>query len=214
MEYIDGSSLEDIVEKCGPMDITRTAHYIRQAALGLQHLHERRVVHRDIKPADILVDRRGMVKIIDMGFARLIADTNELRPGKYDGEVLGTADYMAPEQAIDPQAVDARADIYSLGATFYYCLAGDTPFGEGTLPQKVIWHQTRKPEPIRQLRPEVPKELERLIAHMMAKDPAQRPQTPQEVADALAPYTVEPVAPPPEEEMPWDSPAVRNILGQ
>jgi serine/threonine protein kinase len=207
MEYVDGSSLEAIVEKCGPMDVTRTAHYFRQAALGLQYLYERGIVHRDIKPADILVDRTGIVKIIDMGLVRAVVDVNEMRLDKYHGEILGTPDYISPEQTIDPRTVDTRADIYSLGATFYFCLAGHSPFGKGTVAQKVLWHQTRRPKPIRLLRRDVPKELEGLIENMMAKDPAQRPQTPQEVADALAPFTTQPIAPPPENEMPRLSPA-------
>jgi serine/threonine protein kinase len=206
LEYVDGSSLEEIVQKRGQMDVTRVAHYVRQAALALQHVHERGVVHRDVKPAEILVDRRGGVKLIDMGLARIVPDGISAPTGRYDGAMLGTPDYMAPEQAVDPR-VDIRADIYGLGATFYFCLTQRTPLEGGTAAETLPGQQTRQPEPIRQLRPEVPDGLAALIERMMAKDPAWRPQTSQEVAAALAPYTAEPIGPPPEDEMPRLSPA-------
>jgi serine/threonine protein kinase len=208
MEYVDGSSLQWIGERCGPMAVLRAAHYIRQAALGLQHAHEcAGIVHRDIKPSDILVERSGCVKIIDLGSACFSREEGVVRATSPGEVLLGTPDYMAPEQACDPGSVDIRADIYSLGATFYFCLTRFAPFQEGTAAQKLVWHQTRQPKPIRQLRPRVREGLAALIERMMAKDPAQRPQTPQEVVDALAPYTVEPIGPPPEDEMPRLSPA-------
>ena len=154
MEHVDGASLQEIIKKTGPMDVLRACHYIRQAALGLQHAHETAgLVHRDIKPGNILVDRNGIVKILDMGLARFFHDEEDILTKKYDENVLGTADYLAPEQALDSHAVDIRADIYSLGATFYFCLTGRTPFAEGTVAQKLIWHQTRQPKPIRDAAP-------------------------------------------------------------
>jgi eukaryotic-like serine/threonine-protein kinase len=208
MEHVDGSSLQEIVKKTGPMDVLRACHYIRQAALGLQHAHQTAgIVHRDIKPGNILVDRNGVVKILDMGLARFFHDDEDSLSRKFEDDVLGTADYLAPEQALDSHSVDIRADIYSLGATFYFCLTGRTPFTDGTIAQKLIWHQTRQPKPIRPLRPEVPESVAAIVDKMMAKDAAQRPQTPQEVADALAPWTQTPIPPPPEHEMPQLSPA-------
>ncbi len=208
MEHVDGSSFQEIVKKAGPMDVLRACHYIRQAALGLQHAHETAgIVHRDIKPGNILVDRNGIVKILDMGLARFFHDEEDVLTKKYDENVLGTADYLAPEQALDSHSVDIRADIYSLGATFYFCLTGRTPFAEGSVAQKLIWHQTRQPKSIRQLRPETPESIAALVERMMAKDPAQRPQSPMEVADAIAPWTQTPIPPPPEHEMPQLSPA-------
>jgi hypothetical protein len=148
------------------------------------------------------VDRNGIVKVLDMGLARFFHDEEDILTKKYDENVLGTADYLAPEQALDSHTVDIRADIYSLGATFYFCLTGRTPFTEGTIAQKLIWHQTRQPKPIRQIRPEVPEGVVAIIEKMMAKDPGQRYQTPLKVAEVLLPFTQTPIPPPPESEMP------------
>lgn len=208
MEYVDGASLQEIIKKTGPMDVTRAAHYIRQSAFGLQHAHETAgLVHRDIKPGNILVDRNGIVKVLDMGLARFFHDTEDVLTKKYDENVLGTADYLAPEQALDSHSVDIRADIYSLGATFYFCLTGRTPFSEGTVAQKLIWHQTRQPKAVRSIRPEVDEGLVAVLDRMMAKDPAQRYATPIDVAEALAPWTKTAIPPPPDLEMPQLSPA-------
>ena len=203
MEHVDGASLQEIIKRAGPMSPLRAAHYMRQAAAGLQHAHETAaLVHRDIKPGNVLVDRNGIVKILDMGLARLTLDEEDILTKKYDENVLGTADYLAPEQALDSHSVDIRADIYSLGATFYFTLTGRTPFAEGTVAQKLIWHQTRQPKAIRSIRPEVPEELVAVLEKMMAKDPAHRYQTPQAVVDALQPWTQSQIPPPPEIEMP------------
>jgi serine/threonine protein kinase len=208
MEHVDGSSLQEIIKRAGPMDVIRAAHYIRQAALGLQHAHETAaLVHRDIKPGNILVDRNGIVKVLDMGLARLLHDEDDQLTKEHNDSVLGTADYLAPEQALDSHEVDIRVDVYSLGATFYFCLTGRTPFAEGSVAQKLIWHQTRAPKPIRSFRPEVPDGIIAIIDRMMAKDPNLRYQTPQEVADALLAWTQTPIPPPPENEMPRFSPA-------
>jgi serine/threonine protein kinase len=203
MEHVDGSSLQEVIKKAGPMDVLRACHYMRQAAMGLQHAHETAgLVHRDIKPGNILIDRNGIVKILDMGLARFFHDEDDILTKKYDENVLGTADYLAPEQALDSHSVDIRADIYSLGATFYFCLTGKTPFAEGTVAQKLIWHQTRQPKPLKTIRPEIPEGVAAIVERMMAKDVGQRYQMPQQVADALAQWTLTPIAPPPELEMP------------
>src|SRR5262249_46322654 len=156
----------------------------------------------DIKPGNVLVDRCGTVKILDMGLARFFHDEEDILTKKYDENVLGTADYLAPEQALDSHGVDIRADIYSLGATFYFVLTGRTPFNGGRVAKNPSGPQARQPKPIRTLRPEVPEGLTTIIERMMAKDPAQRFQTPAEVAEALAPWTRTPIGPPPEAEMP------------
>ena len=210
MEYVDGVSLQELVKRRGPLDPTRAAHYIHQAAVGLEHAHEAGLVHRDVKPANLLVDRAGVVKILDLGLARFFKDTRESLTQKYDGNaVLGTADYLAPEQAVDSHNVDIRCDIYSLGVTFYFLLAGRSPFQEGSVAEKLIWHQVRRPTPIRELRPEVPEGLAEVLDKMIAKDPAQRYQTPAELAEALAPFTQEPIDPPSAEELPQITPGAR-----
>src|SRR2546422_8098494 len=164
MEYVDGASLQDIIRKTGPMNPTRACHYLYWSAIGLQHAHAAGLIHRDIKPGNILVDRQGVVKILDLGLARFFNDDQDLLTKKYDESVLGTADYLAPEQAIDSHTVDGRADIYSLGATFYFLLAGQAPFAEGSVAQKLLWHQNRAPKPIREVRPEVPEPIARVVA--------------------------------------------------
>jgi serine/threonine protein kinase/WD40 repeat protein len=203
LEYVDGVSLQDLVKRRGPLDVARACHYIRQAAYGLQHAHEAGLVHRDIKPGNLLVDRGGVIKLLDMGLARFFHDDRDELTKHYDANsVLGTADYLAPEQAVDSHGVDIRADIYSLGITFYFLLTGQTPFQDGTVAQKLIWHQVRQPKPIQSLRPEVPEEVAALIAKMISKDPAQRPQTPLAVAEALSPWTRAAIDPPHADDLP------------
>jgi serine/threonine protein kinase len=201
MEYVDGTSFQEIVKAHGPMDVCRAAHYLSQAAVGLQHAHVTAgLVHRDIKPPNILVDRRGVVKILDMGLARFSHDHDDILTMK--DTFVGTADYLAPEQALDSHRVDIRADIYSLGATFYFILSANTPFPKGSVAQKLIWHQKRQPTPIQQVRPEVPEGIAAVLAKMMAKDPADRYQTPESLLNDLAPFVQTPIGPPPEQEMP------------
>ncbi len=211
LEYVEGASLQDIVKRGGPMDVTRAAHYVRQAALGLHHAHLAGVVHRDVKPANLLLDHDGVVKILDMGLARFFHDEEDGLTRQHDERsILGTADYLAPEQAIDSHSVDIRADLYSLGTTFYFLLAGRPPFGEGTVAPKLLWHQMKPPEPVRDVRPEAPEGLAAVVAKMMAKDREQRYQTPAEVYEALAPWTQTPIPPPPEEEMPKSGRRLRS----
>jgi serine/threonine protein kinase len=211
MEYVDGTNLQRLVRKRGPLEINRAGHYICQAALGLQHAYEVGWIHRDIKPANLLVDRQGVVKILDMGLARLFQD--EVDPtGDIDQNcVMGTADFLAPEQTLGNQDVDIRCDIYSLGATFYYCVTGRPPFDEGTVNQKLVWHQVRQPKRVRSLRPDLPEAIAAVIEKMMAKDPQRRYQTPAAVIDALVPLVQMPVALPLPEEMPPISRVVQHV---
>ena len=165
------------------------------------------IIHRDIKPANILVDRSGVIKILDMGLARFFHEEDDGITRKYDENVLGTADYLAPEQAIDSHGVDIRADLYSLGGTFYYLLAGSAPFPDGSIAQKLLWHQTREPKSIRSIRPEVPEEIVVIVERLMKKDANARYQTPAELMAALSPWVQNPISPPSDKELPRLSPA-------
>jgi serine/threonine protein kinase len=207
MEFVDGPSLVDIVRKRGPLPVPRACNYIRQAALGLHHAHLAGLVHRDIKPGNILVDRSGVVKVLDLGLARFFRDQlDDITKRFDDNTALGTVDFLAPEQALDSHQVDCRADIYSLGATFYALLSGRTPFGPGTSMQKMLRHQLQKPEPLPQLRPDIPEGLAAVIEKMMAKVPEERYPSAAEVHQALAAWDTEALHPPADEELPQLSP--------
>jgi eukaryotic-like serine/threonine-protein kinase len=208
MDYVDGSNLLDIVKKFGPMDIERAVSYARQTALGLDYAFRSGLIHRDIKPGNVLIDRKGHARLLDMGLARFYKDHGDQLTLKYDDKiVLGTADYVAPEQVANSHSVDIRADIYGLGATLYFLLAGHPPFPVGTVSQKLLWHRTKEPTPIQQVRPEVPAGLAAIVGRMMAKDPKARYQTPAQVAAELEAWMSPAVTLPPEEEMPQLSPA-------
>jgi serine/threonine protein kinase len=217
MEYVDGTSLQEIVARYvlerRLFDPIRAAHYIAQAALGLQHGHELGMVHRDIKPGNLLLDRQGCIKVLDMGLARFFNKQQDCVTEKYEEKcVLGTADYLAPEQAVS-NIVDIRADIYSLGATFYFLLTGQPPFPEGTVTAKLVAHQTRQPRPVESFRKDVPPRMLQVLQIMMAKNPADRFQQPLEVAEALSEWAHQPIDPPPAREMPQHCPLVRMIAG-
>src|SRR5262249_1576236 len=167
-----------------------------------QHAHESGLVHRDIKPGNLLLDRQGLVKILDMGLARFFHEDSAAFIKEYEvGYIIGTGDYIAPEQIVDSR-VDIRADIYSLGGTMYYLLTRKSPFQEGTNAQKIIWHQVRHPKSLRVLRPDVPEEMLRVFERIIAKEPGRRFQTPKELADALEPFARGPIAPPTPDELP------------
>jgi serine/threonine protein kinase len=190
MEYVDGQDLQTVINKYGAMPYGRACNYIAQAALGLQHAHEKGLVHRDIKPANLLVDKEGVVKILDLGLATFNSEHEEKDnlTARFDkGAVLGTADFMAPEQVLESSNVDIRADIYSLGVTLYTLVNGKPPFG-GSCTQKLVGHTTIKPASLTEIRREIPKALSVIVDRMIAKDPAQRFQTPAEVVDALQPW--------------------------
>jgi serine/threonine-protein kinase len=197
MEYVEGTDLGKVLAKHGPFPVPYACDCARQAALALQHAHERGLVHRDIKPANLLLVKggsqaggRGLIKVLDMGLARLRYDPAN-RGSKaltQIGTVMGSPDYIAPEQILDAHAVDTRADIYSLGCTLYHLLTGRPPFPEGGWAEKLRLHKSAEPRPVRELRPEVSPELAAVIARMMAKRPEQRYQTPAETVAALEPF--------------------------
>jgi hypothetical protein len=193
MEYVDGPSLQQLVQARGPLPVGLACDLMRQAAEALQYAHEKGMVHRDIKPANLLVASLSsptpLVKVIDFGLARLHRlgtaspeGTIKVEPGT----VLGTLDYIAPEQAENIHAADIRSDLYSLGCSFYYTLTGQVPFPGGNPLQKLMRHLTGEVPPVERLRPEVPAAVAAVVRRLMAKDPGQRFQTPAEVAEELA----------------------------
>jgi serine/threonine-protein kinase len=169
MEYVEGRDLQTIVQEEGPLDFARAANYTRQAAEGLEHAHQAGLIHRDVKPANLLIDQNNVVKVLDLGLARFSREDESSLTLAYQENVLGTADYLAPEQAVDSHGVDARADIYSLGCTLYFLLTGHPPFPEGTLPQRLLAHQRTPPPDVRADRPEAPEDLVAICTKMMAK---------------------------------------------
>ena len=168
MEFVDGVTFHDLVARSGPLEPNRAAHYLWQSANGLSYLHDRGMIHRDVKPANVLVDRQGVVKILDLGLVRSETDVENLTQGE-GVKILGTADYLPPEQAIDCSAVDRRADIYGLGATAYYLLTGRPPFVGEKVAQKLIAHQMQAVTPVRAVRPEVPEGLSAAVTRMLAQ---------------------------------------------
>ncbi|HKB40836.1 MAG TPA: serine/threonine-protein kinase, partial [Gemmataceae bacterium] len=205
MEFVEGTDLGKVVQLSGPLPVGEACDYIRQVASGLQYAHTMGLVHRDIKPANLfLITPPGydkpapgvawkrpadpVIKILDWGLARLQVPgeaPDVVSTGSEKGMLIGTADYIAPEQASDPHLVDIRADIYSLGCTFYYLLTGQPPFPGSSLMQKILQHQQAEPPPIRSVRPDVPEELATILQKMVAKQPETRYQIPLAVSVPL-----------------------------
>jgi serine/threonine-protein kinase len=202
MEYVEGIDLKRLVQTGGRLAVPLACEYIRQAALGLQHAHERGLVHRDLKPGNLLLSKAygaeahggssvGLIKILDLGLALLQSQDQGRYPSTdltKSGALIGTPDYMAPEQAIDPRAVDIRADLYSLGCTLYFLLTGRAPFEDASMLEKLYRHKFESPTPLDALRPDVPVEVAAVIGKLMAKEQEDRYQVPAEVAQALAPF--------------------------
>ena len=186
MEFVEGLDTARLVTEAGPIAPPQAAELIRQAAAGLQHAHKAGLVHRDVKPGNLLVDTEGTVKLLDLGLVSAFDDKRD-DSLTVDQDQLGTVDYIAPEQAIDSHDVDPRADVYSLGATFYAILTGQPLYPNKSTAQKLILHQSEMPQPIRELRAEVPEELAAVVARMLAKSPDDRPQSMEEVQQLLQP---------------------------
>jgi serine/threonine protein kinase len=214
MELIDGIDLSRLVGQTGPLPIALACDFIRQAAVGLHHAHEQGFVHRDIKPQNLLVAPRGAnrveqagvdppnpivaaqryiggtVKILDMGLIRL-APVSGAQPElalTQNGVVIGTMDYLSPEQALNSHLVDHRADVYSLGCTLYHLLAGQPPFPGGLPLDKLLRHQTEQPRSLGKVRRDIPPDVDKIVLRMLAKRPEDRPPTAADVAIALAPF--------------------------
>jgi eukaryotic-like serine/threonine-protein kinase len=185
-EFVQGTNLRELVEKQGPLPIEQALNYTLQVAQALEHAAGRDVVHRDIKPSNVLVTPAGEIKVVDMGLARLHQMESSSDDLTASGVTLGTFDYISPEQARDPRMADSRSDIYSLGCTLYYMLAGRPPFPDGTALQKLLWHSGEDPPDPRLFRPELPTQVIRLLEKMLAKRPTQRPQSPRELIGEIS----------------------------
>jgi len=211
MEYVEGIDLTKYVKNHGPMAVPQACDAIRQAALGLQHAFERGMVHRDIKPSNLLYTPRGQVKVLDLGLAMLTVGRmpggDDAHRVTQDGFVLGTPDFLAPEQAQNPMGVDIRADIYALGATLYFLLTGKPPFDGANPTEKLLKHVTAPAPSVMALRPDVPPQLDGILRWMMAKQPHERPQTPSQVAMTLLPF-----CPPQSGSFPMPGPALNTPI--
>jgi len=185
-EYIEGTNIRDLVYDQGPLPIAEAANYTQQIAGALIHAFQREVVHRDIKPSNIIITPQGQAKLVDMGLARYEPLERTEHDVTESGVTLGTFDYIAPEQAKNPRDADVRSDIYSLGCTLYFMLAGQPPFPRGTALQKVLAHQGEAPPDVRQFRPDVPIELVEILAAMLAKRPEDRFADPAQLVAALS----------------------------
>jgi serine/threonine protein kinase len=188
MEFVEGDTLDGFIERSGPLPLAEACEIIRQAAGGLQHLHEHGLVHRDIKPSNLMLTPAGQVKVLDLGLARNLHQSGEAERITLPGQCLGTLDYMAPEQCVDPHAVDIRADVYGLGCTLYALLAGQPPFagpGYRSAFKKMQAHVEAPVPPIRERRPDVPEGLAIVLERMLAKNRERRFASPADLVAAL-----------------------------
>lgn len=191
MDLIDGLDLHHLVTRVGPLPLADACDLIRQAAVGLQYVHAQGLVHRDIKPSNLLLGADGCVRVLDLGISRLYEKGPDSERLTDSGQIMGTADYMAPEQGINSHAVDIRADVYSLGCTLYKLLTGQPPFSGPEYDsyfKKLFAHVQTPVPPVGEVRPEVPDGLAAVLGRMLAKAPADRFATPGEVAEALRPF--------------------------
>jgi serine/threonine protein kinase len=214
LEYLEGETLEEVLKRRQRLSVPEAAHVLVQAFQGLQYLHEEALVHRDLKPANLMLvggqaDGLGgtTVKILDMGLGRALFDLEESPPGlaenaelTAEGSLLGTPNYMAPEQARNARLADIRSDIYSLGCVLYAALTGQPPFPDTSFLRQMVRHATERPRPLKELVPEAPEELQAVMDRLLAKDPAQRYSTPAQAARALQGFVApdRPVATPAE----------------
>jgi len=186
MEFVDGRDLGSEVAEGGPLSMASAVDCILQAARGLAYAHQHGVVHRDVKPANLLRDTAGLVKVADLGLARLTSESSSLNASLTQaGSILGTADYIAPEQALDSATVDHRVDVYSLGCTLFFLLAGRPLYSAGSLMALLLKHRDAPIPSLREARPDVPAELDEIYRRMVAKRPEDRHPTMAEVVHAL-----------------------------
>jgi serine/threonine protein kinase len=219
MDFIDGINLSQRVKQQGPLPIQEAVECAYQTCIGLQYAYEHKVVHRDIKPANLIVtttktdgDTAPLVKILDFGLARYESERENSTRLTQVGNILGTIDYVAPEQARDARGADIRADIYSLGCTLFYLLAGRPAFLGSSVVEKLGPRMTGDPPSVRERRPEVPEGLDEVLRTMMARQPEDRYQTPSEAAEALLPFTGRVSTVPIAQAAPGTEPASSSIV--
>jgi len=189
MEYIPGQTLYRVVTGRGTLPVARAAHLFAETASALAHAHSQGLIHRDMKPSNIMVTPHDHAKVLDLGLAFTEGeevDDVEVVGGK--GYIVGSIDYMAPEQTRDPTNIDTRADLYALGCCLYFALSGKPPFPLGTVHEKVKLHRHEAPTPLREMNSEVPEAFAAIVHKLLAKDPAARFATATELEGALAPW--------------------------
>jgi serine/threonine protein kinase len=216
MEYIQGKTLSRLVSEEGPLSMARAARLLAEVAAGLEHAHAVGLIHRDLKPSNILITPRDHAKVLDLGLAMTHGETGDALVVGGQGYILGTMDYIAPEQTVDPLAVDARSDVYSLGCTLYYVLTGQPPFPGGTAKEKIMRHRNDTPTPLAELVPELPAGFVALVERMMAKDPVNRPPSAQAVETELRAWAAGEVVQPMDraEDVTFDESAImREVPG-
>jgi serine/threonine protein kinase len=201
MEYLEGETLEEVLARRGKLPPAEAVRLIYQALQGLQHIHARSLVHRDLKPANLMLigstrddTLNATIKILDIGLGRTLLEQGVGEPDDAgltgEGVLLGTPDYMAPEQARDARGIDIRADIYSLGCVLYHLLAGQPPFPDTSIINQMIRHASEAPQPLKEFNPAVPDGLQQIVNWMLAKDPGQRYPTPERAAQALQVFLI------------------------
>ncbi len=203
MEYLEGETLDEVLSRRGRLPAAEAARLLCQALDGLQHLHDQRMVHRDVKPANLMLTPaaeagkpdtwQATLKILDVGLGREMFD-DTMPEGQVEtqltqeGAVVGTPDYLAPEQAKDARTADIRADIYSMGCVLYHCLTGRPPFTESSIMAQMVKHATETPQPLATFTTDLPPGLQNVMNHLLAKSPEGRYHTPAEAAAALRPF--------------------------
>ncbi|MCI0637546.1 MAG: serine/threonine protein kinase [Gemmataceae bacterium] len=218
MEYLEGETLDEVLQRRKKLPPQEAVRLIHQALLGLEHIHEQGMVHRDLKPANLMLvagaakgnadsTLAATVKVLDIGLGRVLFDEEDSSREKLEltgeGVILGTPDYLAPEQARDPRSIDIRADIYSLGCVLYHALSGQPPFPDPNILNQMVRHATEPPRPLQQFNPTIPDGLQQIVNYMMAKQPAERYPTPERAAQALEMFLIaDSMSKPPSDEQP------------
>lgn len=221
MEYLEGETLDEVLQRRRKLPPGEAVRIIYQALLGLQHIHEQSMVHRDLKPSNLMLvatsgksepdsTKNTIVKILDIGLGRALFEEGSPDNVELTGEgmLLGTPDYLAPEQARDARSIDIRADIYSLGCVLYHCLTGQPPFPDTNLLSQMVRHATETPKPLREFNPAIPEGLQQIMSWMIAKKPDERYPTPERAAQALQMFLVADSEPP----KPAEEPQMRKYL--